>query len=279
MDDLDLGILNLFFPNYVEKVIAARKDEERRMFDWLRTHAEPQDWDEDRTRFDKVLYLKASTWRPTLLFDVPPLVGDPGKRLEEIQKHRCVAACPGGRFFYCNHVLPKGHPLTTFQGRKRGRVWFDDDVVSPVLSEVVPGDPRPRVWMGLTPMEVLTQRQGVRLARGRVVVGGLGLGWFLDKVCRKKSVTSVVVVEREKLLVDWLAPRLLSLYPQVGAKTTFVHKDCWDFMEEENAADQRRTKYLFDIWDSYGAYSQRFEQWKCRLGNRLWGWGQGRSDV
>ena len=40
-------------------------------------------------------------------------------------------------------------------------------------------------WMSLTPSEMATQRPGVQKAQGTVVIGGLGLGWLLRKVCEK----------------------------------------------------------------------------------------------
>ena len=51
------------------------------------------------------------------------------------------------------------------------------------------------VWMSLTPNEMISQRDGIEAAKGTVVIGGLGLGWFLRKVCEKESVDRVIVVD------------------------------------------------------------------------------------
>ena len=55
----------------------------------------------------------------------------------------------------------------------------------------------------MTPAEMLTQRSGVQAAEGTVVLGGLGLGWLLRKVCEKPSVERVIVVEKSQELLDW----------------------------------------------------------------------------
>src|SRR4029077_6778467 len=113
----------------------------------------------------------------------------------------------------CRRALPRGCGLEIWCGRRRGRGYFDDEVVVPVLAEIVPGERQPQVLMSVTPAEILTLRPGVRLARGRVMIGGLGLGWLLHKVCIKRTVTDVTVVEQSQSLLDWLGPVLRERYP------------------------------------------------------------------
>jgi spermidine synthase len=57
--------------------------------------------------------------------------------------------------------------------------------------------------MSLTPTEVMTQRGGVRAARGAVLIGGLGLGWLLRKVCETPEVEKVIVVEISREVLEW----------------------------------------------------------------------------
>jgi len=72
------------------------------------------------------------------------------------------------------------------------------------------------VWMSLTPMEMMTQRSAVQLASQTVVIGGLGLGWLLRKVCEKPEVERVIVVEKSKELLDWFGYRLCGAHPKVA---------------------------------------------------------------
>jgi hypothetical protein len=50
-------------------------------------------------------------------------------------------------------------------------------------------------WMSTTPIELESQETGVRLARGHVVVFGLGLGWSAVASALRPEVTAVTVVE------------------------------------------------------------------------------------
>jgi len=128
-------------------------------------------WDEDRTEFRPSLLIDADTYRPEPLFPLPPQL---------VPTQQLVS--PARRFSYANRILPAGAPLWTADPKGRcGVVRFTGDVVIPTLYDFA-SLPTLNVWMSLTPMEVFTLRPGLRLARGKVVVAGLGLGWFLQKV-------------------------------------------------------------------------------------------------
>lgn len=269
-----MGIIGLFAPGFVARMREAEEREEQNQAEYLKQRRTPWAWNEDHTSFDKELYLDAATWKPTLLFDNPPMYGKPNERLSAIETSECIRWSPSRRFFYANHILPAYKPLPIFKGRKRGRVWFNRDIISPALCEVVAHQGTPRVWMSLTPMELLTQRRGVLLATERVVIGGLGLGWFLNKVASKKSVTEIVVVDKEPELLDWLKPVLQDKYPALNVKvSTWVHDDIYSFMETDVPRCGEQTKYLLDIWDTYGGVDGKFYDWKKKLGSRIWGWG------
>ena len=68
--------------------------------------------------------------------------------------------------------------IDVVQNGYKSRVRFSGPVLIPMVGEHTPYREEPRVWMGLTPMEIFTQMPGVDLARGRVLIGGLGMGWF-----------------------------------------------------------------------------------------------------
>ncbi|WP_345936311.1 hypothetical protein P7L78_21275 [Tistrella bauzanensis] len=52
-------------------------------------------------------------------------------------------------------------------------------------------------WMSTTPMEIESQEIGVRLARGHVLIYGLGMGWSAVASALVDAVTAVTVVERD----------------------------------------------------------------------------------
>lgn len=67
-----------------------------------------------------------------------------------------------------------------------------------------------REWMSLKPNEIETMRKPLSRAKGNVLVGGLGIGYFVSACARNPLVTSITVVERDdeviKLIVDNILP-------------------------------------------------------------------------
>ena len=121
--------------------------------------------------------------------------------------------------------------------------------------------------MSLTPNEMLTQRSGIQAAEGTVVVGGLGLGWFLRKVCEKDSVQKVILVEKSRELLDWYGYDLCKKY---GKVTEIVCDDVYNQIGKHGPA-----KYLLDIWPIYQGARQdsRYKTARRKLGKRFWAWG------
>lgn len=213
-------------------------------------------WDEDRTEFRPSLVLEADTYRPEPLFPTPP---------QPVPTDPLVS--PSGRFSYANRILPAFRPLWTADPKGRqGEVRFTGDVVIPTLYDATVLPAR-QVWMSLTPMEVFTLRPGVRMARGKVVVAGLGLGWFLKKVHDRGCVDEVVLIERDRDLLDWYGHDLCGRLPKV--------KDviCGDALAHLGRLG-RQAKYLYDIWPRLGdaALDGKFQAAKRRLPH-VWGWG------
>lgn len=218
--------------------------------------AEP--WDEDRTRFKPELILQGKTYQMAPLFEIPPFPADPE---ETPQQH--LLKSPHGEFAYMNRLWRRGEGIPLLQNRRTGIVVWDQDVVIPVLL-----DGRTlAVWMSLTPMEVFTLREGISLAKGTVIVGGLGMGYLLRKVCEKTTVERVIVVEHSRELLDWFGNDLCATYPKV---TDVICGDA--YAQLGKFGDQAR--YLFDIWPIYGdaAVDAQFQTAKQQH-RYVWGWG------
>ncbi len=218
--------------------------------------AEP--WDEDRTRFKPELVLQGQTYHTAPLFDIAAYPADP-----EYTPDNLLLKSPGGEFAYMNRLWKRGEGIPLLQNRKTGTVCWDQDVVIPVLL-----DGRTlTVWMSITPMEVFTLREGISMAKGTVIVGGLGMGYLLRKVCEKTTVERVIVVEQSRELLDWFGDRLCAAQPKV---TDVICGDAFDQLGK--FGDQAR--YLFDIWPTYGdaADDEIFQDAK-RQYKGVWGWG------
>lgn len=229
--------------------------------------SEVVDWSPDLP-YKPALLLRASSWPYKPLFDTPAV--DVCSTAEGITwAPHAPGEHPGNHWGYRNVILPKGEPLSTFQGTKRGQVWFDGDIVIPALFR---GLPR-KVWMSTTPMEAFTLRPGVRKAKGRVVVGGLGLGWQLRALAQKKTVKEIWVHERERDLCDWYGHRLVSEISEEAGKP--IHLICGDaYKADFEACDA----VIFDIWPSYreARYDKGWQTLKKEIARRglvAWGWG------
>lgn len=231
-----------------------------------------KEWNENRFNFTHrhLHVIDGTTYAADRIFDVPTLRdGDIGHKL--INPDRSVHS-PSGRYVYANRLLSRGKLLELFCVKRRGTVGFSTDVVIPVLFERKQfSSTGYEVWMSITPVEVVTLRIGVRKAKGDVVIGGLGLGWLLSRVCRRKQVKRVCVVEKSQELLDMIRPAVEQTYPEVAAKdVTWVCGDAFDHVNHYGPD----TCNLWDIWPGYGdAFDDREYQRLKKTTRRLWGWG------
>ena len=240
-------------------------------------------------RWDEQLALTGKHFIDAKTFPFEPIFDIPSAKLEQIGDADKYVVSPERTCAYQNRVLHYGTPLEL---HGHGYVMFSDDVVIPMLIDMNRdhnGDSFPEkteerervyfgnVWMSLTPNEMWSQRDGIEIARDTVVIGGLGLGWFLRQVCEKESVEKVIVVDASNDLLDWYGYDLCAQLPKV---TDVI---CDDIYRQVGRHGDDAI-YLLDIWPTQDAVNddEDFIAAKQRLGNRLWGWGwrgfQNRSD-
>jgi len=273
------------------KKMAEAREVEKEIYRSIKdTPAEP--WTGSSTPWKPLMWLQADTWDDFNLFpELPAMKHDGTCNFDEWKEH--TVRCPGTRFFYANKTLPVSYHLPTHLHRKaEGKVFFDGSVTMPVLFEQTGEDEdyRQKVWMGLTPMEMLTQKKGIDMAKGRVVVGGLGLGWFLKEVAAKPEVREIVVVDRVPELLEWLKPILCEKFPDVARKVKeWLPGNVYEYMMWDMRMRgfgtvqwdlQGGTQYLLDIWPAFGDadYDKNFVVFEQNLGKeQLWGWGRGAS--
>jgi len=244
---------------------------------------EPQEWTEKFPFSQELQVIDAPSYRKWLAEVCPQMKGVkplPGPKI-------CKEGIPIGKFRFgvmemkthrmgspwegmgiplqlCSGKLRKMRStLSIAQGRKRGEVAFTGPVKIPVLH-----DEFGNVWMSLTPMEVITQRAGVRKAKGRVLMGGLGMGWLARKVCEKKTVKSLVVHEKDKDVANFFGEQLVRDF---GRKINIFVKDVYAGM---NGNTRKFDTVLMDIWsDFHGAeYDHKFTE-LVKTHPRVWGWG------
>lgn len=238
---------------------------------WPRNRMGAEQWDEDSTSWQSDLFLDAGHYKPEQLFAIG---------LTNAEGDGPYLVSPAGAFAYRNRILPPERPLALFP---RGTVSWDGPVVIPMLidmalrqgsGETMKGYSEKyrakwgAIWMSMTPAEMISQRPGVRRAVGKVVIGGLGMGWFLRKVCENTQVEHVVVVERSQDLLEWYGLNLCCKQPKVA---DVICDDIYRHIGKHGDA-----VYLLDVWPTYEGVREdgRFWDEKRKHGDRLWGWGE-----
>jgi hypothetical protein len=246
-----------------------REEQQKRRDEELKARlAKAEHWTA-KTPWRRSLTLTAESWQPRSLFTVEPTKCNDVNN--ETKPEGKFVTSPNGRFLYVEKVLPKEATLALHQGSRRGTVMFDGPVRIPSLHERSGSSKhwRAEPWMSHTPSEVITQRPGLRLARGHVVVAGLGLGWALVEVFRKRTVSKVTLVEISQELVDWVMPALAPHLRGLGKDFDTIIGDAHDVLIDY-AADVA----LIDIFEHYGS-----NDFYVRGGKRpkniptVWCWG------
>lgn len=184
---------------------------------------------------------------------------------------------------YSKKIFPMLHGLPVTDApdmwHDHGRAFFTGDVIMPTLEkreDSSNGSLREwKPWMSLTPNEVWTQRSGIRAATKRVVMGGLGMGYLLDQIARKKTVKDICVIENDAELISWYGQDLCyKLEEKHEIQIDILHDDIWRLARDFD----KETRFLIDIWDSSsGALFDRELQKLRSEGYKVWAWGSPRG--
>jgi len=126
-------------------------------------------------------------------------------------------------------------------------------------------------WMSLTPMEIYTLREPLRVAKGHVLVAGLGMGWLTRRILENPDVTHVTQVEINPTIIDFFGSPLKEMF---GDKVDFIEANVYDLIKGKHNCDT----YIFDIWQKVTEATEdnAFQSLKEELGcERVWGWADG----
>ena len=215
------------------------------------------------------LNIQASTYPTVNLFDE---VRPSARPVNELREGEYVDS-ENGQFRYAVRIHRRGAPLETWWGRKLGTVIFDGDIEIPILFERE-GEGRPfrtYPWMSLTPAELLTLRPGTKLAKGHVVIAGLGLAHQLIEVGKRRAVTKITVVERSRELVEMIMPRAMAVLGQHGrTQVHVVGGDAFRLLPTLEA-----DVALVDVFPAYGDNRAAMAELRkrCKAIGRMWDWG------
>ncbi len=93
--------------------------------------------------------------------------------------------------------------------------------------------------------EKITNRTIVRVARGNVLIAGLGLGMILMPLLKNKDVKKITVIEKEQELIDLISPKI-----KKHDKKNKLQVIQGDINEIELPKEQKFDVIYFDIWDN-----------------------------
>ena len=118
--------------------------------------------------------------------------------------------------------------------------------------------------MSDTPMEMHDQREIIRIATGRVLIAGLGLGLTVGAVADKIDVASVTVIENAPDVVALVWPHYVARYdtgricliqadattwkPAKGQRWDTAWLDIWDDIRGDYAAPMRLLRWRYRRW-------------------------------
>lgn len=148
--------------------------------------------------------------------------------------------------------LRSGTLRTAMFGQKDKEITYPEPTRWHELSEDDHG-----VWMTDLPIEQKQMDALIEKAHGRVLVGGLGVGYAVVALAQKPRVKSITVVEHNadviKLVWDATMATVAKQAKVPGRVTCeIVHADLFDYLKQRTAFFQWG---LFDIWQSDGEHT------------------------
>ena len=103
--------------------------------------------------------------------------------------------------------------------------FFDGKIQFPSIYEGV------TPWMSICPSEIFSMEQPIQDAFGRVLVLGLGLGYYPFMISKFDHVKEIVIVERQKEVIELFNNYLLPQFSH-KEKIKVVQSDAFAYMEE-----------------------------------------------
>lgn len=100
-------------------------------------------------------------------------------------------------------------------------------------------------WMSISAQEVESQEIGIRLARGHVLIFGLGMGWAAAAAAANPAVASVTIVEKDPdvIALHHALDPFAQLPDSARAKLRLIEGDAFDYVP-----DRPVDLLMPDIW-------------------------------
>jgi hypothetical protein len=123
-------------------------------------------------------------------------------------------------------------------------------------------------WMSLTPFEMETMAAGLNAVSGTVVALGLGMGYFASMAAMKTNVNQVIVVEKDKRVIELYTKHIQPFIPHQN-KITIVQSDAFTFLNQKVFADHIFVDIYRTAEDGLPLYIA-FKKIEKKLANPTW---------
>lgn len=148
-------------------------------------------------------------------------------------------------------VLKTGNLRTSMFGQPSEDLTFAKPTVWHELTE------NGGVWMTDLPIEQRQHDELLSRARGKVLVGGLGIGYAVVALAGRTKVTDITVVERspEIIKLTWEATVKAAKAINPKIKLSVVNADLFTFLKERQAKAPAKPEFtwaFYDIWQGDG---------------------------
>ena len=119
-----------------------------------------------------------------------------------------------------------------------------------------------REWMSLSPNEIETMDLPIKAVKGKILVLGLGLGYFAYMASIKEEVKDVYVVEMDKNIINIFKESILPKFEH-KEKIHIIKDDAFRFIESVN--DEEYDYIFSDLWHDVSDGCDMYLKLKSRL--------------
>ena len=101
-------------------------------------------------------------------------------------------------------------------------------------------------WMAIKPNEIETMKKPIDNAKGRVLVYGLGLGYYAYMISIKRDVSQITIVERDESVISLFKENILPQFENKH-KIKIIQSDAFDYAKAQ--ANKGKYDFVFvDLW-------------------------------
>ena len=150
-------------------------------------------------------------------------------------------------------TLHSGNIRTSMFGQTSEELVFETETVWHELSEKNVG-----VWMTDLPIEQRQTDELIARSHGRVLVGGLGLGYAVVALAARTKVKEIVVVEQNPAIINLVWDATVARVRAVTkrkVKLTVIEADLFEYLKKRQEKKKAKPEFswgLFDIWQGDG---------------------------